>query len=69
MMVGMTGAGKSLMLNNMVNYVYGVSFQDNFRFKLISEEEEVADRRDSSTSQADSMTRCLIYFGSSKIVF
>jgi hypothetical protein len=57
MMVGMTGAGKSLMLNNMVNYVYGVSFQDNFRFKLISEEEEVADRPDSSTCQAESMTR------------
>ena len=60
MMVGMTGAGKSLMLNNMVNYIYGVNFQDPFRFKLIYEEDEFAERKatgDSSTSHADSMTR------------
>ena len=60
MMVGMTGAGKSLMLNNMVNYIYGVNFQDHFRFKLIYEEDEFAERKatgDSSTSHADSMTR------------
>jgi hypothetical protein len=60
MMVGMTGAGKSLMLNNMVNFIYGVSFQDTFRFKLIHEEDEISERHftgDSSTSQADSMTR------------
>jgi GTP-binding protein EngB required for normal cell division len=60
MMVGMTGAGKSLMLNNMVNYIYGVIFQDNFRFKLIHEDDEISERHstgDSSTSQADSMTR------------
>ncbi len=61
-MVGMTGAGKSLMLNNMVNYIYGVSFQDSFRFKLIHEEDEISDRQltgDNSTSHADSMTRWL----------
>ncbi len=48
------------MLNNMVNYIYGVSFQDNFRFKLIHEDDEISERHstgDSSTSQADSMTR------------
>jgi hypothetical protein len=60
MMVGMTGAGKSLMLNNMVNYIYGVSFQDTFRFKLIHEADEISERNstgDNSTSQAESMTR------------
>nr|XP_047145613.1 uncharacterized protein LOC105850390 [Hydra vulgaris]XP_047145614.1 uncharacterized protein LOC105850390 [Hydra vulgaris]XP_047145615.1 uncharacterized protein LOC105850390 [Hydra vulgaris] len=60
MMVGMTGAGKSLMLNNMVNYVYGVNFSDNFRFKLIWEDEEFAERKasgDFSMSHAESMTR------------
>ena len=44
----------------MVNYIYGVNFQDPFRFKLIIEEDEFAERKstgDSSTSQADSMTR------------
>ena len=59
-MVGMTGAGKSLMLNNMVNYVYGVSFKDDFRFKLILEEDELSERQttgDTSTSAAHSMTR------------
>ena len=56
----MTGAGKSLMLNNMVNYVYGVSFKDDFRFKLILEEDELSERKttgDTSTSSAHSMTR------------
>ena len=60
MMVGMTGAGKSLMLNNMVNFVYGVSFKDDFRFKLILEEDELSERRttgDATTSSAHSMTR------------
>ena len=60
MMVGMTGAGKSLMLNNMVNYVYGISFKDDFRFKLILEDDELSERQltgDTSTSSAESMTR------------
>jgi hypothetical protein len=60
MMVGMTGAGKTLMLNNIVNYVFGVSFKHNFRFKLIHEEDEFKDRHsegDTSTSSAESMTR------------
>ncbi len=59
-MVGMTGAGKTLMLNNIVNYVFGVSFKHNFRFKLIHEEDEFNDRHsagDTSTSSAESMTR------------
>jgi hypothetical protein len=59
-MVGMTGAGKSLMLNNMVNYIYGVSFQDNFRFKLIHEEDEIGEWHsagDDLTIQADNRAR------------
>ncbi len=60
MMVGMTGAGKSLMLNNIVNYIYGVNFHDKFRFKLIHEDDEISERSstgDNSTSHAESMTR------------
>ena len=45
MMVGMTGAGKSLQINNLINYILGVSYDDDFRFKLILEEEELRDRR------------------------
>ena len=57
MMVGMTGAGKSLMINNIINYVYGVSYADNFRFELIIDKEEIAERGGlGSKSKADSMT-------------
>ena len=56
-MTGMTGAGKSLMINNIVNYVYGVACEDDFRFKLILEADELADRTDGSTDVAESMTR------------
>ena len=45
MMVGMTGAGKSLQINNLVNFILGVNYDDDFRFKLILEEDEFEDRR------------------------
>lgn len=57
MMAGMTGAGKSLMINNIVNYVFGVNCEDDFRLKLILETDEIADRKDGTTDVADSMTR------------
>ena len=57
MMAGMTGAGKSLMINNIINYVYGVNCEDDFRLKLILETDEFADRKDGTTDVADSMTR------------
>ena len=57
MMVGMTGAGKSLMINNIINYVYGVDYTDKFRFQLIVDDEEITERRGfSSKSKANSMT-------------
>ena len=45
MMVGMTGAGKSLQINNLINYILGVNYDDDFRFKAIFDEEELKDRR------------------------
>ena len=58
MMAGMTGSGKSLMLNNLVNYVFGVNFKDNFRFKLIVDNDELKERgKAASRSKAESMTR------------
>lgn len=48
MVVGATGAGKTTLINGIVNFILGVSWEDDFRFKLITEE--------TSKSQAESQT-------------
>ncbi len=54
MLVGATGAGKSTLINGMVNYILGVDWEDDFRFKLIADE--------GGTSQAHSRTRTIIAY-------
>ena len=49
MVVGATGAGKTTLINGMVNYILGVEWADKFRYKLVVE--------DSRVSQAFSQTR------------
>uniref|UniRef100_A0A8C4TLN0 AIG1-type G domain-containing protein n=1 Tax=Erpetoichthys calabaricus TaxID=27687 RepID=A0A8C4TLN0_ERPCA len=48
MVLGATGSGKSTLINGMVNYILGVQWEDDFRFKLVHEE--------TSRSQAVSQT-------------
>ena len=38
MVVGATGAGKTTLINGMVNYIFNVKWEDNFRFKLVTDE-------------------------------
>ena len=49
MVVGATGAGKTTLINGMVNYILGVQWKDDFRYKLVIE--------DSKVSQANSQTK------------
>ncbi|CAF1389069.1 unnamed protein product [Adineta steineri] len=54
MILGATGAGKSTMVNALVNYYYGVQWNDDFRLKLITEEDE--GQEGVAKSQAKSQT-------------
>ncbi|XP_072531266.1 uncharacterized protein [Salminus brasiliensis] len=48
LLLGATGAGKTTLVNAMINYILGVKWEDRYRFKLIN---EVTNR-----SQAESQT-------------
>ena len=51
MVVGATGAGKSTLIDGIANYIMGVDWEDEFRFKLISEE--------TAHDQTKSQTKCI----------
>ena len=53
MLVGTTGAGKSTLINRMINHILGVEFSDNFRFQLVVEQE---------SSQTESQTKDIIKY-------
>ncbi len=49
LVVGAAGAGKTTLINGMINHILGVDWQDKFRFQLITEE--------TKKSQAHSQTQ------------
>ena len=49
MVVGATGAGKTTLINGMVNFILGVDWKDTFRYKLVVENKGI--------SQANSQTK------------
>ena len=51
MLVGATGAGKTTLINSIANYIMGVEWQDDFRYKLITEKQ--------SSDQTKSQTKVI----------
>ena len=54
MVLGATGAGKTTLINGMTNYLLGIEWGDDFRFKLIVDEDN---QTASDTAQAHSQTK------------
>ena len=57
MLVGATGAGKTTLINGMVNYILGVQWKDEFRFKVITEETKATQAH----SQTQAITAYTLY--------
>ena len=57
MVVGATGSGKSTLINGLTNYVYGVEWDDDFRYKLINDE----GGRSQTQSQTSWITAYIFY--------
>lgn len=53
MLVGATGSGKSTLVDGIVNYVTGVSFDDPFRFTIVQLEEEEQNTDNQAISQTE----------------
>lgn len=49
-LVGATGAGKTTLINSMVNFLFGVECKDTFRYKLNKDDKE-ADQTQSDTKE------------------
>ena len=54
MLMGATGSGKSTLINAMINYIVGVKWEHNFRFKIVDDHGEGL-----AKSQAHSQTQII----------
>lgn len=59
LLVGATGAGKTTLINAMVNYIYRVEFSDNYR--LILTDDKGVPTRSQAESQTDMITAYVFY--------
>ncbi|XP_058035355.1 uncharacterized protein LOC131196528 [Ahaetulla prasina] len=50
LVMGETGCGKTTLINGMINYILGVQWEDNFRFKLIH---ETSQRREAGSRKSE----------------
>lgn len=53
MVVGETGSGKTTLLNSFLNYLMGIKFEDNFRYKIIVEDTKNKKKGDSITDNVN----------------
>ena len=51
LLMGATGSGKTTLINAMINYIFDVQWEDNFRFQLIQEQGINQSHTDSQTSK------------------
>nr|XP_045600874.1 uncharacterized protein LOC123759692 [Procambarus clarkii] len=59
LLLGETGAGKTTIVNAMVNFVFGVKFEDNFRLQI--KDQRISSDRKDTESQTDFITVYLFY--------
>lgn len=58
MVVGQTGSGKTTLLNSFINYLLGIQFEDNFRYKIIHEDFG-PDRKQDESQTSDVTAYCI----------
>ena len=56
LMVGQTGAGKTTLINTFANYIYGVEWSNDFRLRVIDENESGASASQSQTQNITAYT-------------
>lgn len=53
MLVGSTGSGKSTLVDGIANYFPGVSFEDPFRFKIVTLEKDETTKKDNQVKNSE----------------